>query len=61
MPQANRERDRVRRIVHGLLALLALECVVFALDAAFPPNLSRAERSSPVTLDRRGAWLRALP
>jgi hypothetical protein len=31
------------------------------LDAAFPPDLSRAYRSSPVALDRRGAWLRALP
>ncbi|HYD46118.1 MAG TPA: penicillin-binding protein 1C [Phenylobacterium sp.] len=40
---------------------MALETAVFALDALLPPNLARAERSSPVALDRRGAWLRALP
>ncbi|HEX7759718.1 MAG TPA: transglycosylase domain-containing protein, partial [Caulobacteraceae bacterium] len=44
-----------------MIALLALQCVVLALDAAFPPDISRAERSSPVALDRKGAWLRALP
>jgi penicillin-binding protein 1C len=37
------------------------ETVALALDAAFPPNLARAERASPVALDRNGAWLRALP
>ncbi|MCC7266109.1 MAG: penicillin-binding protein 1C [Caulobacteraceae bacterium] len=40
---------------------MAAEAAVFALDALLPPNLARAERSSPVALDRRGAWLRALP
>ncbi|MFN3512864.1 MAG: penicillin-binding protein 1C [Phenylobacterium sp.] len=38
-----------------------LETAVFALDALFPPDLARGERSSPVALDRRGVWLRALP
>ena len=56
-----RAQARIRRIVFGLLVLLALETSVFALDAAFPPNLGRAKRSSPVALDRRGAWLRAMP
>lgn len=51
----------MRRFVLGLIAFLALEVGVVALDAALPPDLSRRERSSPVTLDRRGAWLRALP
>ncbi len=51
----------VRRLVFGLIAFLALQTLIVALDAAFPPNLARGERSSPVALDRRGAWLRALP
>ncbi|MES3030376.1 MAG: penicillin-binding protein 1C [Pseudomonadota bacterium] len=45
----------------GLIGLLTAQVGVFTLDALFPPDMSRAERSSPVTLDRRGAWLRALP
>ncbi len=44
-----------------LLALLAVEVVAFALDAVFPPDMARAALSSPVALDRNGAWLRALP
>ncbi|MGA0603684.1 penicillin-binding protein 1C [Caulobacter sp. KR2-114] len=51
----------MRLVVFGLIALLAAQCLLLGLDAAFPPDLSRAERSSPVALDRRGAWLRALP
>ena len=61
LPQAPKEQARIRRIVFGLLGLLALETAVFVADAAFPPNLIRAERSSPVALDRKGVWLRALP
>jgi len=52
---------RERRLVFALIALLSLELALIGLDAAFPPDLSRAYRSSPVALDRRGAWLRALP
>ncbi len=55
------ETRTVRRLTKALIALVAVEVAVFALDAAFPPDLSRAVRSSPVALDRRGAWLRALP
>jgi len=44
-----------------LIGLLVLGLLLVALDAAFPPDLARGERSSPVALDRRGAWLRALP
>ncbi|MDB5431301.1 MAG: pbpC [Caulobacter sp.] len=51
----------VRRWVFALIALLAVETVLVAVDTAFPPDLSRALRSSPVALDRNGAWLRALP
>jgi len=51
----------VRRLTIALIALLALEIAVFTLDAVFPPDMARAHRSSPVALDRRGAWLRALP
>lgn len=40
---------------------MAVEVGVFVLDALLPPDMSRGERSSPVALDRRGAWLRALP
>ncbi|HEX3920310.1 MAG TPA: penicillin-binding protein 1C [Caulobacteraceae bacterium] len=35
--------------------------VLVGLDAAFPPDLSKAYRSSPVALDKDGGWLRALP
>ena len=52
---------RLRLLVFGLIGLLAVECAALALDAAFPPNLRRAERASPVVLDRNGAWLRVLP
>ncbi len=51
----------VRSLTVGLMGLMAVQTVVVALDLALPPDLSRAERSSPVALDRRGAWLRALP
>jgi penicillin-binding protein 1C len=47
--------------VVALIALLAVEVVLVGVDAAFPPDLAKAYRSSPVALDRRGAWLRALP
>ena len=50
-----------RRIVFALIALLVVEVALLGLDAIFPPDLTRGERSSPVVLDRHGAWLRALP
>ncbi|MFZ5668505.1 MAG: penicillin-binding protein 1C [Pseudomonadota bacterium] len=50
-----------RRWLLALFALLAVQIVLLALDAALPPDLSRGERSSPVVLDHKGAWLRALP
>lgn len=50
-----------RRLVLGLIAVLSVEVLALALDTLFPPDLSRGERSSPVVLDHRGAWLRALP
>ena len=51
----------IRRLTVGLIALLGAEICLIGLDAAFPPDLAKAYRSSPVALDRRGAWLRALP
>lgn len=51
----------VRRLTLCLCALVAAEAGLLALDAALPPDLSRGEAASPVALDRRGAWLRALP
>ena len=50
-----------RRIVVGLIGLLGLEIGLVVLDAAFPPDLTRARQASPVALDRHGDWLRALP
>src|SRR5205823_2215596 len=55
------EHHFLRRLTIGLIAFLAIETAVTILDAASPPDLSRARRSSPVALDRRGQWLRALP
>ena len=51
----------IRSLVLGLMALVGVETALLALDLAFPPDLGRAERSSPVVLDHSGAWLRALP
>ncbi len=53
--------DPVRTVTLALLILMGVETAVFAADGAFPPDMSRALRSSPVALDRRGVWLRALP
>src|SRR5690348_17305458 len=62
-PRSSRGKsDRVvPRLVISLIVLLAVEVALVGLDAAFPPDLGKAMRSSPVALDRRGAWLRALP
>lgn len=57
----DRAAARVRRITLALIAVVCVEAVVFAADALFPPDLSRARRASPVVLDRNGVWLRALP
>jgi penicillin-binding protein 1C len=51
----------IRNLTLATLALVAVETTLLTLDALAPPDVSRAERSSPVALDRRGAWLRALP
>jgi penicillin-binding protein 1C len=60
-PRSGGGGQRGRRLTLALVGLLAVETALAALDAVFPPDLSRAGRSSPVALDRRGAWLRALP
>jgi penicillin-binding protein 1C len=51
----------MRRLVLALIVLLTLQVALFALDSLFPPDMQRARLSSPVALDRNGAWLRALP
>jgi penicillin-binding protein 1C len=51
----------VRLLVIGLIALVGVEAATVMLDAAFPPDLARARRASPVALDHDGAWLLALP
>ncbi|MDX5330885.1 MAG: hypothetical protein LPK04_06805, partial [Caulobacteraceae bacterium] len=51
----------VRRLTLGLTGLMALQAAAGALDALLPPDLSRGRTASPVVLDHRGAWLRALP
>ena len=51
----------MRLLVFGLIGLVALEAAAIGLDAAFPVDMGKARRSSPVALDRRGGWLRALP
>jgi penicillin-binding protein 1C len=51
----------VRRLTLGLCGLMVAQAALTAADLALPPDLSRGERSSPVALDRRGQWLRALP
>ena len=50
-----------RRLTSALCAIVAAEVLVLGGDALFPPDLTRAHRSSPVALDHRGVWLRALP
>lgn len=52
---------RIRVVTRALIGFVAAQAALFVLSAAFPPDMARAERSSPVVLDRRGAWLRALP
>lgn len=51
----------IRPLTIAAGGLLAFQVVLAALDLALPPDMGRAERSSPVALDRHGAWLRALP
>lgn len=51
----------VRRLTIAAIALIGAEVFALGIDVACPPDLGKAERSSPVVLDRNGAWLRALP
>lgn len=51
----------IRPLTIAAGSLLAFQVLVAAVDLALPPDMGRAERSSPVALDRHGAWLRALP
>ncbi|NQE62461.1 penicillin-binding protein 1C [Caulobacter sp. RHG1] len=55
-----RER-KIAAITKGLVVAVGAQVALFALSAALPPDMTRAKHSSPVVLDHRGAWLRALP
>ena len=61
LPQGEKETRVIRALTLALIALVAVEAAIVTVDAVFPPNLARAQRSSPVALDHNGAWLRALP
>ena len=61
LPPSRGKGDSVRRLTLALVAFLSVEVLALTLDTLFPPDLSRGERSSPVVVDHRGAWLRALP
>jgi len=51
----------VRALTIGLCLVMAAEASAVALDLAFPPPLDKLLHASPVVLDRKGAWLGALP
>ena len=51
----------VRPLVKSLIALLAVEVILGAVNLAFPPDMAKALRASPVVLDHNGTWLCALP
>jgi len=51
----------VRLLVKSLIGLMVFEVLLAGLNLAFPPDMAKAMRASPVVLDRNGVWLRALP
>jgi penicillin-binding protein 1C len=51
----------VAPLTRALVGFLGLQVALFTLSAVFAPDMTRARHSSPVALDRRGVWLRALP
>ena len=51
----------VRPLVKGLIGVVAAQVAIAALNLAFPPDMTKAQRASAVALDRNGVWLRALP
>ena len=57
-PQAHARWSRRLPVV--LAGVLVATTALVALDLAFPPPMDKLARSSPVVLDRHGAWLRAL-
>jgi penicillin-binding protein 1C len=52
---------RIATLTRVLIGAMGVQVALFTLSAIFPPDMTRAHHSSPVALDRRGAWLRALP
>ena len=51
----------IRPLLKLLIGVLAVEVALCALNLAFPPDMTKAMRASPVVLDHNGTWLRALP
>lgn len=60
-PVAERKDSVVGWLVKGLIGLMVVEVLLAGVNLAFPPDMTKAERASPVVLDRNGVWLRALP
>ncbi|OYW80421.1 MAG: penicillin-binding protein 1C, partial [Asticcacaulis sp. 32-58-5] len=48
-------------LIQSLIAFLAVQVMVAAINFALPPDMSKAQKASAVALDRNGVWLRALP
>ncbi|OYX91383.1 MAG: hypothetical protein B7Y78_12290, partial [Caulobacter sp. 35-67-4] len=59
--KGERRAKYVPLLSKALVGFLTVQVVLAALSAIFPPDMTRARQSSPVALDRRGTWLRALP
>jgi penicillin-binding protein 1C len=51
----------VAPLTRALAGFVGLQVALFTLSAVFAPDMTRARHSSPVALDHRGVWLRALP
>ena len=54
-------RSLIPKLTVALCGLLAIELSIAAADAIAPPDMTKARHASPVALDHRGVWLRALP
>jgi len=54
-------RGSIRILTISLCLAVGAEAAAVALDAALPPPMEKAEHASPVVLDRKGAWLGAVP
>ncbi|MDI7775935.1 penicillin-binding protein 1C [Asticcacaulis sp. EMRT-3] len=51
----------IPRLVKGLIVLMVLQVLLAVVNLVCPPDMAKADRASPVVLDRNGVFLRALP